>query len=65
MAAAGFGFYRWLLAPRTTWRARRLRVAYPWLSGDQAWSIARLYRYPEEFLYAQNHLRRQEPGSHD
>lgn len=65
MPAAGFGPYRWILAPRTTWRARRLRIAYPWLSSDQAWVYARLYRYPNEVLYAETYLRRRKQDPQD
>ncbi|MFI9031113.1 hypothetical protein [Streptomyces sp. NPDC053560] len=62
MPPACFGLSRWLLAPRTTFRARRLRLSYPQLSSDQAWLIARLYRHPDEVPYAQDYLRRHTSG---
>ncbi|TXC97734.1 hypothetical protein [Streptomyces sp. ISID311] len=62
---AGFSLQRWLLAPRTTWRARWLRAAHPHLSCDQAWVLARLHRHPEEAPYAHAHLRRHISGPQD
>ncbi|MEU8994108.1 hypothetical protein AB0C95_04675 [Streptomyces caniferus] len=62
ISPARYGLQRWLLAPRTTWRARRLCAAHPQLSGDQAWALARLYRHPDEVLYAHGFLQRRDWG---
>jgi hypothetical protein len=48
-----FPLARWLLAPRTTWRARRLAAEYgPGMDARTAWELARLARHPEELGYA-------------
>ncbi|WP_432097078.1 hypothetical protein [Streptomyces sp. bgisy100] len=65
MTSVRYSLHRWLLAPRTTWRARRLRAALPHLGGDQAWHLARLHGHPDEVPYARAHLRRHNPGAGD
>lgn len=52
-----FPLVRWVLAPRTTWQARRLAAD----SGEgtdarTAWVMARLARHPDERGYAMAHL---------
>lgn len=52
-----FPLTRWLLAPRTTWRARRLAATYgPGLNPRTAWALARLASHPDEEAFAQHHL---------
>ncbi|GES30796.1 hypothetical protein AB0G60_08300 [Streptomyces angustmyceticus] len=63
--SARYGLQRWLLAPRTTWRARRLRADHPHLSGDEAWLLARLHRHPDEVPYAYGFLQRRARGQGD
>nr|WTA00185.1 hypothetical protein OH820_35120 [Streptomyces sp. NBC_00857] len=49
--------WRWALAPRTTWQARRLAAASgPDMDADTAWVMARLARHPEERAYAMHYL---------
>ncbi|MEV6480394.1 hypothetical protein [Streptomyces sp. NPDC051576] len=49
--------WRWVLAPRTTWQARRLAAEFgPGMDTRTAWVMARLARHPEERLYAMRHL---------
>ncbi|WP_329273785.1 hypothetical protein [Streptomyces sp. NBC_01451] len=48
---------RWVLAPRTTWRARRRAIAFgPGIDARTAWTMARLERHPEERAYGMRHL---------
>ncbi|MEU3219821.1 hypothetical protein [Streptomyces sp. NPDC006971] len=52
-----FPLTRWLLAPLTTWRARRLAAAYgPGMDARTAWALARMAAHPEEISFAMNHL---------
>ncbi|MER5886989.1 hypothetical protein ABT160_24460 [Streptomyces sp. NPDC001941] len=54
-----FSFARWVLAPRTTWQARRLAAAFgDGMDARTAWAMARLARHPEERLLALAHLDR-------
>ncbi|MFD4578117.1 hypothetical protein ACFWNK_38195 [Streptomyces sp. NPDC058417] len=49
--------WRWVLAPRTTWQARRLAADFgPGMDGHTAWVMARLVRHPDEHGYAMHHL---------
>lgn len=51
-----FSVARWVLAPRTTWQARRVAASFgPGMDADTAWRMARLARHPEERLYAMRH----------
>ncbi|MEU0582101.1 hypothetical protein [Streptomyces sp. NPDC006132] len=44
---------RWVLAPRTTWQARRLAAEFgSGMDARTAWALARLARHPEEHVYA-------------
>ncbi|MGW2393961.1 hypothetical protein ACWCYK_31385 [Streptomyces lydicamycinicus] len=48
---------RWLLAPRTTWQARRLAADFgPGMDARTAWTMARLARHQDEHVYAMAHL---------
>ncbi|CAL9470633.1 hypothetical protein SUDANB70_02835 [Streptomyces sp. enrichment culture] len=48
-----FPLVRWVLAPRTTWQARRLAAEFgPSMDARTAWAMARLARHPEEHVYA-------------
>ncbi|MGX7760387.1 hypothetical protein ACWQ06_17245 [Streptomyces angustmyceticus] len=48
-----FSLTRWLLAPRTTWQARRLAAGFgPGMDARTAWTMARLARHPDEHVYA-------------
>lgn len=48
---------RWVLAPRTTWQARRLAAEFgPDMDARTAWVMARLARHPDELPYAMRHL---------
>jgi hypothetical protein len=48
---------RWLLAPITTWRARRLATEFgPGMDASTAWMLARLASHPAEMPYAMRHL---------
>ncbi|WP_237735825.1 hypothetical protein [Streptomyces sp. AA1529] len=52
-----FPLTRWLLAPRTTWRARRLAANCGMgMDARTAWVLARLQRHPEERGSAIQHL---------
>ncbi|WP_259316646.1 hypothetical protein [Kitasatospora xanthocidica] len=52
-----FPLTRWILAPRTTWRARRLAADFgAGIDARTAWVMARLARHPEEYDYAMTHL---------
>jgi hypothetical protein len=52
-----FPLVRWLLAPRTTWQARRLPVDFgEGMDAKTAWVMARLARHPDELGYAMAHL---------
>ncbi|MFJ1549980.1 hypothetical protein [Streptomyces sp. NPDC088246] len=52
-----FPLSRWLLAPLTTRRARRLAAAYgPGMDARTAWALARTTTHPEEISFAMNHL---------
>ncbi|WP_336052220.1 hypothetical protein [Streptomyces sp. CA2R101] len=52
-----FSLTRWLLAPRTTWQARRLAADFgPGMDARTAWTMARLARHPDEHVYAMAHL---------
>lgn len=57
-----FPLVRWVLAPRTTWQARRLAADFgPGMDARTAWALARLRRHPEEDEYAKRHLADGEP----
>lgn len=48
---------RWVLAPRTTWQARRLAADFgEGMDARTAWVMARLARHPDERGYAMAHL---------
>ncbi|WP_421107723.1 hypothetical protein [Streptomyces sp. NEAU-S77] len=48
-----FPLVRWVLAPRTTWQARRLAAAFgPGKDARTVWALARLREHPEEDDYA-------------
>ncbi|MER6441254.1 hypothetical protein ABT275_33455 [Streptomyces sp. NPDC001185] len=52
-----FPVERWILAPRTTWQARRIAADFgPGMDADTAWTMARLQRHPDEYPYAIKHL---------
>ncbi|MGA4953768.1 hypothetical protein [Streptomyces lydicamycinicus] len=52
-----FSLARWLLAPRTTWQARRLAADFgPGMDARTAWTMARLASHPDEHVYAMAHL---------
>lgn len=52
-----FPLTRWILAPRTTWQARRLAAEFgAGIDARTAWVMARLARHPEEYGYAMTHL---------
>jgi hypothetical protein len=52
-----FPLARWVLAPRTTWQARRLAAdSGEGMDARTAWVMARLARHPDERLYAMAHL---------
>ncbi|HBF82489.1 MAG TPA: hypothetical protein DD420_21930 [Streptomyces sp.] len=52
-----FSLGRWVLAPRTTWQARRLAADFgEGMDARTAWVMARLARHPEERGYAMGHL---------
>ncbi|MGQ4368025.1 hypothetical protein [Streptomyces violaceoruber] len=54
-------FWRWALAPRTTWQARRLAADFgPGMDARTAWVMARLKRHPDEFPFAMQHLNDEE-----
>ncbi|MFG3172918.1 hypothetical protein [Streptomyces sp. NPDC048200] len=48
---------RWFLAPRTTWRARRIAADFgPGVDARTAWVMARQQRHPDEYPYVTHHL---------
>ncbi|MFF3932908.1 hypothetical protein [Streptomyces hirsutus] len=52
-----FSLARWVLAPRTTWQARRLAAEFgEGMDARTAWVMARLARHPDERGYAMGHL---------
>jgi hypothetical protein len=52
-----FSLARWVLAPRTTWQARRLAAdSGEGMDARTAWVMARMARHPEERGYAMHHL---------
>jgi hypothetical protein len=52
-----FPLVRWVLAPRTTWQARRLAADFgEGMDARTAWAMARLARHPDEHGYAMAHL---------
>ncbi|MGA4846574.1 hypothetical protein ACOBQB_10000 [Streptomyces sp. G5(2025)] len=52
-----FSLMRWVLAPRTTWEARRLAADFgEGMDARTAWVMARLARHPGERGYAVGHL---------
>ncbi|MFH8558940.1 hypothetical protein ACH4FE_35860 [Streptomyces celluloflavus] len=52
-----FSLARWVLAPRTTWQARRLAADFgAGMDARTAWVMARLARHPDEHGYAMAHL---------
>lgn len=58
-----FPLSRWLLAPLTTCRARRLAAAYgPGMDARTAWVLARTTTHPEEIPFALSHLRQDKEG---
>lgn len=62
---ARFPLVRWVLAPRTTWQARRLAADFgEGMDARTAWVMARLARHPDERGYAMGHLEddRHRPG---
>ena len=49
---------RWILAPITTWRARRMVAEYgPGMDARTAWALTRVADLPEEIGFALHHLR--------
>ncbi|MFK0261418.1 hypothetical protein ACIQU1_08815 [Streptomyces angustmyceticus] len=56
IAGAGrvrFTLVRWLLAPRTTWQARRLAADFgPGMDARTAWTMTHLASHPEEPVHA-------------
>jgi hypothetical protein len=56
-----FPLIRWVLAPRTTWQARRLAADFgPGIDARTAWAMARLARHPDEFPLAMQQLNGEE-----
>lgn len=52
-----FPLVQWVLAPRTTWQARRLAADFgEGMDARTAWVMARLARHPDERDYAMAHL---------
>ncbi|MFD5272109.1 hypothetical protein [Streptomyces sp. NPDC058335] len=52
-----FPLVRWVLAPRTTWQARRLAADFgEGMDARTAWVMARLARHPDERGYTMAHL---------
>ncbi|MGV9456374.1 hypothetical protein [Streptomyces sp. NPDC003635] len=52
-----FPLVRWVLAPRTTWRARRVAADFgEGMDAKTAWAMARLARHPHEHGYVAAHL---------
>jgi hypothetical protein len=57
-----FPLVRWVLAPRTTWQARRLAADFgEGMDAKTAWAMARVARYPDEHEYAMAHLDDERP----
>ncbi|MFE2972986.1 hypothetical protein ACFXKC_57750 [Streptomyces sp. NPDC059340] len=53
----GFPLLRWVLAPRTTWQARRIAADFgPGMDTQTAWTMARLQLCPDERPWAMTHL---------
>ncbi|MCD9875249.1 hypothetical protein [Streptomyces guryensis] len=53
--------WRWVLTPRTTWQAHRLKAKFgPGMDTRTAWVMARLARHPDELQYAMRHLDNEE-----
>ncbi|MGW6488186.1 hypothetical protein [Streptomyces sp. NPDC055056] len=51
-ARVRFPAERWILAPRTTWQARRIAADFgPGMDAGTAWTMARLQRHPDEYPY--------------
>ncbi|MER6723112.1 hypothetical protein [Streptomyces halstedii] len=47
-----FPLVQWVLAPRTTWQARRLASDFgKGMDARTAWAMARLTRHPDEHVY--------------
>ncbi|MFD8733675.1 hypothetical protein ACFV06_02030 [Streptomyces sp. NPDC059618] len=56
-ARVGFPVERWILAPRTTWRAWRIAAAFgPGIDARTAWAMARVQWHPDEYPYMNHHL---------
>jgi hypothetical protein len=52
-----FPLVRWVLAPHSTWQARRLATQFgDGMDARTAWVMARLARHPDERGYAMSHL---------
>ncbi|MCL6735928.1 hypothetical protein [Streptomyces neyagawaensis] len=52
-----FPLVRWVLAPCTTWQARRLAADFGGgMDAKTAWVMARLARHPDEHGYVMAHL---------
>ncbi|MET8038775.1 hypothetical protein [Streptomyces sp. NPDC005345] len=52
-----FSAERWILAPRTTWQARRIAADFgPGMDAGTAWTMARMQRHPDEYAYVINQL---------
>ncbi|MCH0560388.1 MULTISPECIES: hypothetical protein [unclassified Streptomyces] len=57
-----FPLARWVLAPRTTWQARRTAADFgKGMDAKTAWVMARLARHPDEHVYAMAHLDNERP----
>lgn len=57
-----FPLVRWVLAPRTTWQARRLAADFgEGMDAKTAWAMARVARHPDEHGYAMAHLGDERP----
>ncbi|MCX4581223.1 hypothetical protein OHB41_50665 [Streptomyces sp. NBC_01571] len=51
-ARVSFPMERWILAPRTTWQARRIAADFgPGMDAGTAWMMARLQRHSDEYPY--------------
>ncbi|WP_256098698.1 hypothetical protein [Streptomyces agglomeratus] len=58
-----FPLVRWVLAPRTTWLARRLAADFGHgIDARTSWVMARLARHPDERVYAIHHLGKEPPS---
>ncbi|MEU0787351.1 hypothetical protein ABZ341_38120 [Streptomyces sp. NPDC006173] len=52
-----FPVERWILAPRTTWQARRIAADFgPGMDASTAWTMARLQRHLDEYPCMVKHL---------